>query len=201
MKYLLSLSMAVALCLSACNNDRKVTATTKNEDGSTTTTSVDVKSMASASDEMEKKVEDLKKLSPLTIDQLKALLPEELNGIKQSNYNSSTAMGLSYISADYDRDDTTSLKVAIYDCAGEAGSGWYAATYWTKMSFQQESSTEYTKTVEMMGGKAIENFNKQNHNSSLTYVANDRLLVVLSGENMKPEELREAAQKLNLKVS
>jgi hypothetical protein len=201
MKYFFLFSLSAAICFTACNNDKKVSTTTKNADGSTTTTSVDVKSMTTASEGMEKKIEELKKLTPLTLDQLKALLPAELNGIKQSNYNSSAMMGFSLISADYKKDDTTTLKVSIYDCTGEAGASFYAATYWTKMNYQQESSTEYTKTVELMGAKAVENYNKENNNSTLTYVANDRLLVVLTGENMKPEELKEAAQKLNLKVS
>ena len=73
--------------------------------------------------------------------------------------------------------------------------------YWSKMSFQQESSTEYTKTIDFMGGKAVENYNNQSKRASLTFAANDRLLVVLQGDNMKPDELKEAAQKLNLKVS
>jgi hypothetical protein len=201
MKYFFFFSLSVAICFTSCNNDKKVSTTTKNADGTTTTTSVDVKSMTTASEGMEKKIEELKKLAPLTLDQLKALLPAELNGIKQSNYNSSAMMGFSLISADYKKDDTSTLKVAIYDCAGEAGASWYAATYWTKMNYQQESSTEYTKTIDLMGAKAVENYNKENNNSTLTYVANDRLLVVLTGENMKPEELKEAAQKLNLKIS
>lgn len=196
----LFLSAAIIACF-ACNNGKTYTATTKNDDGTETKTSVDVKSMASATDEMNKKIEELKKLTPYTLDQLKALLPEELNGVKQTNYNSSTAMGYALISADYKKDDTTSLQVSVYDCAGEAGSAWYGMAYWSKMSFQQESSTEYTKTIDFMGGKAVENYNNKSKRSTLTFAANDRLLVELKGDNMKPDELKEAAQKLNLKVS
>jgi hypothetical protein len=200
MKHLF-LSAVTLVCLAACNNGKTYTATTKNDDGTTTKTSVDVKSMASSTDEMNKKMEELKKLTPYTLEQLKALLPAELNGIKQSNYNSSTAMGYALISADYKKDDTTSLQVSVYDCAGEAGSAWYGMAYWSKMSFQQESSTEYTKTIDFMGGKAVENYNNENKRSTLTFAANDRLLIVFTGDNMKPDELKEAAQKLNLKVS
>ena len=200
MKHLL-LTAVTVVCFAACNNGKTYTATTKNADGTETKTSVDVKSMSTTTDEMNKKIEELKKLTPYTLDQLKALLPAELNGVKQSNYNSSTAMGYALISADYKKDDTTSLQVSVYDCAGEAGSAWYGMAYWSKMSFQQESSTEYTKTIDFMGGKAVENYNNQSKRASLTFAANDRLLVVLQGDNMKPDELKEAAQKLNLKVS
>src|SRR6476661_6283702 len=141
MKYLF-LTAVIVVCFAACNNGKSYTATTKNADGTETKTSVDVKSMSTTTDEMNKKIEELKKLTPYTLDQLKALLPAELNGMQQSNYNSSTAMGYALISADYKKDDTTSLQVSVYDCAGEAGSAWYGMAYWSKMSFQQESSTE-----------------------------------------------------------
>lgn len=201
MKRLLSI-LFVSGFLAACGgNDKKVSVTTKNEDGSTTKTEVDVKGMQTTVDETEKKMEELKKLTPMTLEELKALLPEELNGVKQSNYNSSTMMGYAFASADYKKDDRTSLKLALYDCAGEAGSAWYGLAYWSKMSFQQESSTEYTKSIDWMGKKAVEHYNKENNRSELTFAANDRLLIVLTGENMKPEELREAAKKLNVKIS
>lgn len=200
MKPLLS-AVFVAVILFACNNDKKVSTVTKNEDGTTTKTEVDVKGMQTAADDIQKKTEELKKLTPLTLEELKALLPEELNGIKQSNYNSSTMMGYAFASADYKKDGQTNLQLAIYDCAGEAGSAWYSVAYWSKMSFQQESSTEYTKTIDLMGGKAVENYNKESNRSQLTFSANGRLIVTLTGENMKPEELREAAKKLNLKIS
>lgn len=200
MKHLISILLA-AFFLVACGNDKKVSVTEKNEDGTTTKTEVDVKGIQSASNDIEKKMEELKKLTPLTLEELKALLPEELNGIKQSNYSSSTMMGYAFASADYKKDNKTNLQLALYDCAGEAGAGWYSVTYWSKMSFQQESSTEYTKTIDLMGAKAVENYNKESNRSQLTFSANNRLLIVLTGENMKPEELREAAKKLNLKIS
>lgn len=201
MKRLLSI-LLVAGILPACGgNDDKRVLTTKNEDGSTTKTEVDVKGMQTAVDDTEKKMEELKKLTPMTLEELKALLPEELNGIKQSNYNSSTMMGYAFASADYKKDEESSLRLAIYDCAGEAGAGWYGLAYWSKMSFQQESSTEYTKSVDLMGKKAVEHCNKENKRCELTFSANDRLLIVLTGENMTAEELREAAKKLNVKIS
>lgn len=201
MKHLLSIVLVSAILIACGGNDKKVSVTTKNEDGSTTKTEVDVKGMQTKVDETEKKMEELKKLTPMTLEELKALLPEELNGVKQSNYNSSTMMGYAFASADYKKDKQTSLKLAIYDCAGEAGAGWYGIAYWSKTSFQQESSTEYTKSIDLMGKKAVENYNKENNRSELTFAANDRLLIVLTGENMKPEELREAVKKLNVKIS
>src|SRR5687767_10632883 len=165
----LFLPVLFVLVLLSCNNDKKVTATETSEDGTKTTTSVDVKGMADATDEMNKKMEALKKLTPLTTDQLKALLPQDINGIAQTEYNTSSTMGYSLAQGEYKKDDTTEIELEIHDCAGEAGSGYYGLAYWSAMSFQQENSREYTKTVDFNGGKAIEQYKKDSRQSTLTY--------------------------------
>ena len=199
MKQILSCTLA-AMILIACNNDKKVKYTEKNADGTTTTTSVDASSVKDNTDEMNKKIEELKKLPPLTLDQLKALLPEEVNGIKRTNFNANSSMGFSLAEGEYQKDDTTDIKIALYDCAGESGSSIYSLNYWTKMNIQQESSNGYTKTIDFNGGKAVESYEKNNNESTLTYVANDRLLVVLTGRNISADDLKSAAKNLNLKV-
>jgi hypothetical protein len=201
MKQLFLPVLMFAFLLTACNNDKKITTTEKNEDGSETKTSVEVKGVATTADEMNQKMEALKKLTALTTDQLKALLPEDINGIKRTEYNTNSMAGYSVAIGEYRKDDSTELELTIYDCAGEAGAGMYGLTYWGAMNYQQESSTEYTKTIDFRGGKAIENYHKNNNTSTLTYVANERLLVVLKGQNMSPDELKTAAEKLNLKIS
>ena len=66
--------------LIACNNNKKSgEVTVTSEDGKTTAT-IDASNVAQAADAMQKKVEELQKLSPYTLDQMKALLPEELAG-------------------------------------------------------------------------------------------------------------------------
>jgi hypothetical protein len=201
MKRLLLLFCSGALLLASCANDKaKVKSVQKNEDGSTTTTTVDAQKMAEVADKSQQKAEELKKLTPLSLDQLKALLPEELNGLKRSNYNASSTMGYAVAEATYQKDDTTELKLMVYDCAGEAGAAFYTMTYMGAMNFQQESDKEYTKSIDFKGGKAIENYKKDSNESSLTYVSNDRLLVVLNGQNMKPDDLKSAANSLNFKL-
>ncbi|WP_121352463.1 hypothetical protein [Flavisolibacter nicotianae] len=201
MKKFLPALWAAFLILASCSNDKaKVKSIQKNEDGSSTTTTVDMQKMAEASDKSQEKIEELKKLTPLRLDQLKALLPEELAGMKRSSYNTSSTMGYAMAEGTYRKDDSTELKVVVYDCAGEAGSALYTMTYWGAMNFQQESDKEYTKTIDFKGVKAIENYKKEGNESSLTYVSNDRLLVVLNGTNLKPDEVKEAANHLSLNL-
>jgi len=199
MKKFLHALWAALLILASCSNDKaKVKSIQKNEDGSSTTTTVDMQKMAEASDKSQEKIEELKKLTPLRLDQLKALLPEELAGMKRTSYNTSSTMGYAMAEGTYQKNDSTDLKVVVYDCAGEAGSALYTMTYWGAMNVQQESDKEYTKTIDFKGVKAIENYKKEGNESSLTYVSNDRLLVVLNGTNLKPDEVKEAASHLSL---
>ena len=192
--------LAATILVSACNDHKKITHTEKNADGSTTTTSVDVGDLTNNADAMNKKMEELKKLTPLNIDQLKGLLPEELNGIKRSNFSANSTMGFAVAEAEYRKDDSTLIKLDIYDCAGEAGAGIYGLNYWTKMNVQSESSSGYTKTFDFMGNKAVETYEKSNNRYTLTYTANDRLLVVLTGTNTGTDALKDAAKNLNLKI-
>jgi hypothetical protein len=55
---------------------------------------------------------------------LKALLPADINGITQTEYNTSAAMGYALAQGEYKKDDTTEIEIEIYDCAGESGSAW-----------------------------------------------------------------------------
>lgn len=200
MRNLFASLLAVSLLFSACKNDKKVTVKDKNEDGSTTTTTVDMSNAVDNTDEMNKKMEELKKLTPLTLDQLKALLPEELNGMKRKEFNTSSALGYAFGQAKYEKDDTTQIDLTVYDCAGEAGAGIYGLNYWTKMNMQSESSNGYTKTIDLNGAKAVESYEKGNNIYTLTYTSNDRLLVVLTGRNMSADALRTVAKNLNLKI-
>lgn len=192
--------MLSALVLASCGqNGNVVTHKQKNEDGSVTTTSMNLNAMAASADDMDQKVEDLKKLTPLNLEQLKALLPETLNGIQRSSFNTNSMMGFGLAEASYAQDDKD-LKLAIYDCAGEAGSGIFALSYLTQMNMQSESDNGYTRTTDFKGAKAVETYEKNSNQSTLTYIVNDRLMVVLTGRNIDNATLKQLAQDLSFKV-
>jgi len=200
MKYFFAMLLSFCFLFTACKNGTKVTHTETNDDGTTTTTSVETNNAVTDEAAMNKKMEELKKLPPLTIDQLKAILPEELNGIKRTNFNANTAMGYAVGEAEYQKDDTTKLNLVIYDCAGEAGSVMYLSTYWSRMNLQSENSQGYTKTIDFKGNKAMESYEKSDNQYSLTYSDADRLLVIITGRNISRDGLMDAAKSLNLKI-
>lgn len=195
MKKLWMITLAAGVIFTACKPKTTITS----DDGNSKV-SVDISEMQNSADEMNKKIEELKKLSPLTVAQIKVLLPEELLGMKRSSFNSTAAMGFATGDAEYRKDDTTTLHLTIWDCAGEAGSGFYALNYWTKMSMESENESGYTKTVDFMDGKAVEDYKKYNDAYTLTFTSGDRLMVTLGGQHVPLTSLQDAAKSLNLKI-
>jgi len=201
MKPVILCLLIVTGSLVACKNNKSNTMTVTSKDGKSKV-SVDVNSAAAVSDDMQKKIEELKKLTPLTTDQLKTMLPEQLMGMKRSSFNANSMMGFASAEATYKNEtDDKEIELNILDCAGEAGAGVYSLSYWTKMSMQSESDNGYTKTVDFNGGKAVETYEKGSDRYELTYVASDRLLVTVKGENTGLDAVKQTAQGLNLKVN
>lgn len=201
MRLLRSLLFVSAIWLLACNSNRdKITI--KGKDGNKATIDLKgVQEMAKAAENSQDKAEELKKLTPLTLDQLKALIPEEFMGMKRSSFSANSMMGAAFCEARYKGEEGKEIKLGIYDCAGEAGAGIYSLRYWTLMNFQQEDDNGYQKTVDFNGQKAVEKYQKYNDEYGLTYMASDRFLVNVEGEKIGLDAVKQAANSLNLKVN
>ena len=60
-----------------------------------------VEKMVTGGNDMQKNMEDLQKLTPLSLDELKKILPEEINGIKRTNYSATAMGGTGYVSGKF----------------------------------------------------------------------------------------------------
>lgn len=185
--------VATVLLFTACNSDKKTTDKAANQEA-------EVKSMTQV-DERTQKTEQLKKTPQLTLEQMRKLLPHELDSAKEKNYVASTQFGYGLASVEYPKTKSRSLKVTLYDCAGEMGSVNYFENYWNNLNVVKETENESTKTIDFMGGKAIENYKKDLNLSTLTFVIRDRLVIIVEGRDMKPGELEEVAKKLHQKIA
>ena len=170
--------------------------TAKTEDGKTSTT-LDPDSLASA--EFQRKSEELQTLSPYTVDQVKAMLPEEIAGAKRKGSSANSAMGTAFAHGEYTLNDSATMELSIFDCGGAGGSGFYTTQYLTMLNVQSETEDEYTRTVPFKLGRAIEHVDKSDNSSSFTWLAADRLMVTLEGKNTGIEQLKQLAAALRLK--
>lgn len=183
----------VSLFFAACSSDKNP-AQTDSKDAT-------VKSMTTTVDEKEKKTEELKKAPQLTIEQMRILLPHELDSATEKNYLASTQFGYGIASADYPKSKSRVIKVTLYDCAGEMGSVNYFENYWNKLNVNSQTENDFIRTVDFEGGKAVETYKKDLNLSTFTFVIRDRLVIVMEGKNITSEQLEEAAKKLHKKIA
>lgn len=196
MKQFILSCIAVACMVTACNNNKKTVEATS-EDGKTTV-SADVAKMQQVSEEMQKQAAELQKLPPLSMAELKALLPEEMMSARRSKFETVSMSGTSVATAEYNLNDSTGIELSIWDCGGPGGAGYYSTQYATMLNFQSENDKEYTKTIEFRGQKAIEHCDNAQNHCTLTYFTGKRFMVILEGRNFHPDGLKQAANELKL---
>lgn len=160
-----------------------------------------VKAMATPVDEKAQKTEELKKAQQLTLEQMRALLPSELDSAKERNYRSSTQFGYPFATIEYPKTKSRVIKITLYDCAGELGFNNYFENYWDYLNVNKQTDQEFTRTIDFEGGKAVETYKKDMNLSTLTFVVKDHLVIIMEGKNMSSEQLEAAAKKLYQKIA
>ena len=194
---------AAALMLVACSKDETVNEEKSGGLSDVVSNAKNYGKMSNSVQDISKNIESLKKLTPLTNDELKVFLPEELLGLKRRELKvgDNSMMSLSTAEAKYSDGDQKKIKFELMDGAGETGSAMVSLLM---MSFtmNQEKITEngYEKTTEINGNKAIvmENLDREYLTSKIQMIFKKRYLVTLNGENISFSELEKALDELNL---
>lgn len=151
--------------------------------------------------EMQEDIEKLKKLTPLTNEEFKDWLPDEIKGMKRTAYKAGQGsyMNLAMVEATYTAEDKSrKFKIQVIDGAGEMGS---AATATMRILFSQdfEEETEYKtkRTVKRKGTKAVEEYHKSNNRSTIQFMEDDRFYFNVTGTNMDMDETWDAIEDLD----
>lgn len=189
----------LVVLLLSCNNHSKQTDKPAEAD----TTVANLKRLRTLSDETETMggvMERLQTLTPLSLEQVKNLLPSMLNGYTRTSLKSDATEGFASAQATYETQPGVGMQLSIQDCAGEAGAGNYTLHYWNALNVTEENEDGYIGTVPLNGGKAIEEYKKQGEETSLTWFAAGRLLVVLRSKGLNAAILHQAAQLLDFKL-
>jgi len=190
-----------AAFLIACSGGSKKTevkdeATNSTEESSSSTSTP---TTAASLDESQKRVEELKKVQPLSNEEMKAMFPEQVMGMKRSSFSVNNTLGYASGEATYKKDDTTTYKITVFDCAGEAGAGFYGMKILAGYNLEREDDNGYEKTVTFKGQKAFESFRKYNNEYSLNFLDNERFWVAFEGRNTGLDNLKEFANNFNFK--
>ncbi|WP_034259775.1 hypothetical protein [Altibacter lentus] len=195
MKKLLVL-ITVASIGFACDNP--VSKKIKETKESVTTTTKAVQEMSN----MQEDIQELQQQEPLTNDELKAWLPEEINGMKRTAYKAGQ-MGMAQIAsieATYGNEDKSkTFKIEVIDGAGQMGAAMTAAMRmaFASQDFEEEDEYKTRRTVKKKGVKAIEEYHKNNNRSVIEFFKEDRFYMKATGTNMDIEATWEAIDELD----
>lgn len=138
-------------------------------------------------------VEKLSKVTPMTNEELKAWLPDEVDGMKRTSFKAGTmaAMNIASIEANYVAEDKSKeFKIEIIDGAGEVGAiALMGARMALSQEFEEETEYKTKKTTKKDGAKAIEESYKDGSRCTLEFLQDDRFYIKASGKKMDIDEL------------
>lgn len=160
--------------------------------------------LSNSMDDIAKHTEALKKLTPISNEQLKALLPEQLLGLKRTELSvgDTAMMNMSSAESSYRNEDSSKkVNLQIMDGAGETGSAVISMLMMSlKMDREKITETGFEKTKEINGIKSMISENKYGEvpNSEIQMIANNRYLITLRGEGIPADELEKTVSELNL---
>ena len=151
---------------------------------------------------MQDDIQELQEITPLTNEELKSWLPDEVNGMKRISYKAGQAgmMGIASIEAAYANEDKSKkFTITIIDGAGQVGA---AATAGMRMvmsqDFEEETETGSRRTVTKNGTKAIEEYRSGNNNSTIQLMEGTRFYLEAKGNNMDLDETWDAVDEIDL---
>lgn len=152
---------------------------------------------------MQEDIEDLSKMTPLTNDELKSWLPDNIRGMKRISYKAGEVgmLGISSIEATFANEDKSKkFSINIIDGAGEMGASMTASMrMMMTQDFEEEDEYSTRKTVTRNGKKIIEEYQKDSNHSTIQFMENKRFYIEAKGENMSLDETWDAIEELKLK--
>lgn len=195
MKNLVIVVLAIITCIS-CDNpvSKKIKETKQN-----------VKNVTKASKEINKMGDDIKELQtmePLTNEEMKEWLPEEINGMERTGYKAGQTayIKIASIEATYKNEDKSkTFRINIIDGAGEMGASATAgARMMLAMDMEEEDEYKTKRTVTRNNVRALEEYKKNNNNTSIQLMHGKRFYLQVNATNMDVEETWDAIDELDL---
>lgn len=154
---------------------------------------VNTQKVIKESTKMQDNIKELSEATPLTNDEMKAWLPDEVDGLKRTAFKTGAMgmMNIASVEATYATEDKSrSFKVEVIDGAGEMGAISTAGLRMAfSMDFEEETETKTRKTVNKNGVKAIEEYDKRRNQSVIQFMQDNRFYIKATGTNMEMDEL------------
>ncbi|HOY70079.1 MAG TPA: hypothetical protein PL131_05365 [Methylotenera sp.] len=196
----LVLSLALLLALGACGKKEEAK-TDEPSIGDAISAVGKLNDLADVSKDTQKNTEELKKLTPVTNDQLKSILPDSIAGIARSSFEITNAMGILTANAKYEK-DAIHYELQVYDGAGESGSAIFGLSQLgIMMGTESETQTGYTKPYSVGDNKGSEKQDKTDANNifnEVTLVVANRFMLTVSARGADMDALKSAIKDADL---
>ncbi len=157
------------------------------------------KDMKDAFEEIGKTSEDLKKATPLSNQQLKALLPEKINGFNRKRF-SIGQLGMHIAEAYYGENDKQ-ITLSILDGAGEAGSAMIAMMQiGINAGGESEDENGYRKPIKIDGNSGVEEQERSDNSvtNKIMLIVKGRFMLTFEGKNIEADKLKSIIDSENL---
>ena len=164
-----------------------------------------VKTMNTLSNSMEdiqKNTERLQKLTPMSNDELKAVLPETLLGLPRVSFSvgDNSMMKISSAEAEYKDENNKNIKLKVLDGAGETGSAMISILMMGLTSNSEKTTQDgFEKMGDFNGTKAQikETKRESGVDSEINYILKDRYMITIEGDGYTTEELKKVMDLIN----
>ncbi len=143
-----------------------------------------------------------KKVEPVDFRELKALLPDNLPGMKRTNASGerTSAFGIRVANAEasYEDDQGRSIDITITDMGSMSGLTALAAYGWAAAEFDRETDSGYERTTTYNGHRAYEKYDTGDKSGQIQVLVAGRFVVEVSGSNVDMKDLKAALAKIDL---
>ncbi|MCW7537283.1 YIP1 family protein [Aquabacterium sp. A7-Y] len=138
--------------------------------------------------------------APIAAQELKALLPESLAGLKRESYEAQSGAGMGFntssAEAGYGNGGEATLQVSIADVGGLGGLAAMAG--WMSMTGERETETRIEKVYKAGGRTVREQSEKDGSSAEISIVLANGVVVEAHGNAMPLASVRQAVEALDL---
>ena len=200
MKKFLCILTVAAILSAACNSKKSSAEGSKVTETANEIIKPDTSGMGGITENVLLLKEELDKMVPLTKEELMKRIPQRLMGTERSGITVSDGLGALAASTEYKLNDSTTIRIEIVDCAGSGGVGFFSMQYASMMEPEGSDSEITYSVIDFNGHKASESCMKARPGDcTFSYFSGNRFYVLLEGQHVGIDALKEAAGKLDIK--
>jgi len=153
--------------------------------------------------ELQENFEEGKEIETVNFRELKALLPDELDGLRRTSASGekTNAFGIKVSKAEGEyksEDNSSNIKITIVDMGSMSGWAGLAAFGWTMAEIDKETEDGYERTIEYKGHKGFEKYNTKGNNGKKEIMVAKRFMVTVEGYNVPMEAIDDGMDEIDL---